>query len=272
MTQPPVIGAALTLEGLRANRDWILDAPRDLELQAFTEAGVLDGDWPAIADEILTLLDGHTGRRGLHGPFWGFSIAAIDPDVRAVVQRRLDAALDVAATMSADQIVIHSPFNPWIEANLFTSDYLAERFFDACHATLAPAVARAADAGVTFVIENCEDTDPHARCRLADSLDSAAVAVSIDTGHAHFAHRMHGAPPVDAFVAAAGPRLQHVHLQDIDGAADRHWPLGEGEIPWPAVLAAAARNAPAARLLVETHGAGTTRASIEHLQARGIGR
>ena len=40
------------------------------------------------------------------------------------------------------------------------------------------------------------------------------------------------------FIAAARGRLDHVHLQDVDGHADRHWHPGEGCILWASVFAA----------------------------------
>ncbi|MBR7518030.1 TIM barrel protein, partial [Mycobacterium tuberculosis] len=91
------------------------------------------------------------------------------------------------------------------------------------HATLAPVVARAAETGVELVIENIEDKDPTDRVTLARTFDSPAVRVSLDTGHAHYAHGSTGAPPVDQYVTAAGNMLTHVHIQDADGYADRHW-------------------------------------------------
>ena len=63
--------------------------------------------------------------------------------------------------------------------------------------------------------------------------------------------RMSGAPPVDYFIRDAGARLAHVHLQDVDGHADRHWPPGEGEIEWHAVFRALADAPGAPHLLLE---------------------
>ncbi len=76
---------------------------------------------------------------------------------------------------------------------------------------------------------------------LAKSFDSPFVMVSIDTGHANYAHGSTDGPPVDYFVHAAGNLLAHVHLQDTDGHADRHWKPGEGNISWVEVFRALAR-------------------------------
>jgi hypothetical protein len=89
--------------------------------------------------------------------------------------------------------------------------------------TMAPVVARAETLGITLVVENCEDRDPQERVDLVRAFASPAVAVSLDTGHAHYAHGSTAAPPVDTHVRAAGPLLAHVHLQE-----PMAWPTGIG--------------------------------------------
>ena len=84
MTDLPIAGAAMMIEELEAHRDWLLEKPRDLEIQNFFKAEVLESDWSALVERAKTLLDGHTGRLGIHGPFWGFTIDSQDPDVRTV--------------------------------------------------------------------------------------------------------------------------------------------------------------------------------------------
>ena len=59
----PVLGVALPLEGLRLHRNWILDKQRDLEIQDFIWADLLNGDWKPRADEIKKELDGFGGSR-----------------------------------------------------------------------------------------------------------------------------------------------------------------------------------------------------------------
>jgi sugar phosphate isomerase/epimerase len=109
----PIVGAALDHQDLEAHRAWLLEAPRDLEIQSFVDAEVLDSDWSGLAAETLRLIDGHEGRRGIHGPFWGFTIASFDPEVRRLVNRRLHQSLDVCAAIGGDHVVIHSPFTTW---------------------------------------------------------------------------------------------------------------------------------------------------------------
>jgi sugar phosphate isomerase/epimerase len=266
----PVLGVALPLAGLRQHRDWILAKQRDLEIQDFVLAEVLNGDWKAVADAIRTELDGYTGRLGLHGPFWSFTIDSKDPDVREIVRRRMRQGLDVCAYLGATQMVIHSPYTTWSYNNL--DDYPAARqeLVERCHDTLGDAVRQAAEIGCTLVIENIEDKDPHARVALARSFGSEYVKVSIDTGHANYAHGSTGGPPVDFYVHAAGNELAHVHLQDTDGYADRHWNPGEGNMCWQSVFRALGSLASDPRLILEVRNKDTVRKGCEHLERLGL--
>jgi len=266
----PVLGVALPLAGLRQHRDWIFDKQRDLELQDFFWAEVLNGDWQPLATEIRRELDGYRGRLGIHGPFWGFNIATRDPDVGAVVKKRIMQGLDVCASLGATQMVIHSPYTTWDHNNLDYNPGGREQVTERVHAVLGDAVKRAEDMGCVLVIENIEDVDPHARVTLASSFDSVAVRVSIDTGHANYAHLSTGGPPVDYYVHAAGDLLEHVHLQDTDGYADRHWNPGEGNVPWREVFRALERLNGAPRLILEVRNKEALRLGADHLIALGL--
>jgi sugar phosphate isomerase/epimerase len=266
----PVLGAALALRDLETHRDWILARQRDLELQDFHLAEVLDGDWKPLAERIRRLLDGYRGRLGIHGPFWGLKIDSHDPEVRAVVRKRLMQGLDVCAAVGATQMVIHSPYRMWDYNNLDNLPDARAQLTERVHATLHDVVPRAADMGCVLVLENIEDKDPRARVELAQSFDSPALRVSLDTGHAHCMHGSSGAPPVDYYVRAAGAMLDHVHVQDTDGYADRHWLPGDGTICWPAVFRALAAYTAEPRLVLEVRDPANLMKGFSHLQALGL--
>lgn len=272
MTPLPLLGAAMPLSALDTHRDWILADQRDLELQDFITAEVLNGDWQPLVDKAKGLLDGYTGRLGIHGPFWGLSLANPDPDMRALVTRRMEQGLDICGALGATQMVIHSPYSTWMYNNLDMMPDARDMVVDLVHQTLDPVVGRAEDLNVQMVLENIEDKDTDARVELARSFDSPAVQVSIDTGHAHYAHGTTGAAPVDYFVHRAGNMLHHVHLQDADGYADRHWAIGAGTINWRAVFAALAPLTSAPRLILELRDKAGIIPSAEYLAELGLAR
>jgi len=268
----PTIGAALMLPDLRKHREWIIEGQRDLEIQDFIDAELLNGDWQSVVTKTLELLDGYEGRLGIHGPFWGFTIDTPDPDVREIVKRRMSQGLDVCEALGATQMVIHSPYTTWGYNNLDVYTGSRQRLIDNCHLALADSVKRAGALGVQLVIENIEDKNPYDRVVLAQSFQSPNVSVSIDTGHAHYAHGSTGAPPVDFYVRAAGSTLAHVHLQDADGFADRHWAPGRGTIHWHEVFAALRQIDANPRLVLELADGDHIREGADWLIAQGLAR
>jgi sugar phosphate isomerase/epimerase len=167
-------------------------------------------------------------------------------------------------------MVIHSPFTTWDHNNLDLYPDNRANIVERVKATLAEVIARAENIGCEIVIENIEDKDPRDRVRLAKALESAKVRVSLDTGHANYAHISTGAPPVDYYVETAGDMLTHVHLQDTDGFADRHWAPGEGNIPWVAVFRALGRLTSNPRLILELRNHDDVRKGAAHLAALGL--
>lgn len=270
----PLIGAAMTTPELETLQDFILSEDRDLELQDFFTDSVLDGDWKSIATRSKALLSGYHGRLGIHGPFWGLSLANPDAEMRKIVTRRMMQGLEVCEFLGATQMVIHSPYSTWdfnnLDNNYHGKGY--QRVLDLVHATMDSVVVRAKDIGVTMVVENIEDKDPDIRRVLVEDFNTDALALSIDTGHGHYAYGSTGAPPVDYFVNRAGNLLQHVHLQDADGHADRHWAIGEGTIRWHAVFRALAELESRPRLILELRDKAGILPSLSWLKAQGLGR
>ena len=124
--------------------------------------------------------------------------------------------------------------------------------------------------GVELVVENIEDRDPAARVRLVDSFGSTALRVSIDTGHAAYAHGIGNAPAVDRYVRAAGNLLTHVHIQDTDHFADRHWAVGDGSLPWVSIFAELAKLNSTPRLIIEIKDKAAVQRSAAWLGERGL--
>lgn len=278
MSLPLPIGAALNVTDLATHRDWLIAQQRDLEVQDFISAEVILGDWKAVVAEARRHLDGFTGRLGIHGPFHDLPLDIKDPEIAPILSRRMVTAVQAAAALGATQMVVHSPYTTWDWFNFGSNPRVGnsmsagEATIERVHRNLRDAVSVAEREGVTLVIENIEDIDPAWRKDLAASFASDAVRVSIDTGHAHYAHGATGAPPVDHFVTDAGAMLSHVHLQDADGFADRHWPPGRGTVNWHAVFRAIAALPQLPHLVLELRDPADIPAAMAYLTGEGLAR
>lgn len=269
MADLPVVGAQLSVLDLDRHRDWLFDKNRDLELPEFCLPDILNAP-EAFIDMARSKLDGWHGRLGIHGPFMGFELDTKDAEFRAVVQKRIDQGLTVCATLKARQMVLHSPYDIWDHSNLDNAPGDRARRISAVLDTLKPALDRAENLGVEMVLENIKDVDPMVRVDLVRQANSKALRVSVDTGHAHWAHSICDAPPADRFISAADDMLGHVHLQDSDGYADRHWPLGCGNIMWEAVFTAISCTKSNPHLIVEINDFDRVEESVAHLEALGL--
>lgn len=247
----PIIGAAMPSQFLPQYREWLIADQRDLEIQDFIMPSVVDGDWRGVVQTIKTQLDGYTGRMGIHGMFLGMTIAAYDPKIRAAVSDRLKQTLEICGELGATHMVVHSPFETLgVPENRDRPNDEDKPYFDIIHSTLADAVQMAEAIGCTLVLENIFDKTPELLTGLVKSFNSPAVRQSLDTGHAYI-NFMQGAPAPDAWIEVAGELLAHVHVQDTDGQADRHWLPGEGKINWGALFAALNALPQQPRLLLE---------------------
>ncbi len=268
----PLVGAAMPASKLAEYRDWLIADQRDLEIQDPAWPNIFDGDWQPIAHNVKAQLDGYSGRMGVHGPFWGIPLAAMDSKVRAAVQERLMQALDFCAEIGGSHMVIHSPFDflgtpfaPLADNGVFS-------LLSVIQDTLGPAVEQASKIGCTLVIETIYDRDPLVWLELVESFSSDHVRASVDVGHVFINHQL-GAPPPDYWIRYAGSLLGHVHLQDSDGYADRHWVPGDGLINFKAIFAALGKIEARPRLIIEVVDSGNSIAqAAQWFAANGLAR
>lgn len=248
-----LVGAALPIHALKDHLEWLRSGARDLEIQDPAMPAVLDGDWKSLVREAKGLLAGFEGRLGIHGPFLGFSlVAGFDPKIGRVVAERLRTALEFAAELGASHMVIHSPFISF-SSNPFALEVGPKGMFDEkaySHVILDGLVEFAREIGCILVIENIQDTNPAPLLDLVKSFESDTVRMSLDVGHALITHKL-GGPTPDQWVRDSGSLLAHLHLQDGDGQADRHWAPGDGNVNWYALFEALAQNGGEPRLILE---------------------
>lgn len=269
----PTVGAALLIPMLGPLADWLIADQRDLELQdPAVNADLLDGDWRPLVREARTILDGYTGRLGIHAPFDGLTILSRDTRVRALMIDRLRQALEFGAALGATHMVVHSPFlffgTPFIPHAVSTgqASQIAQ-----VHAVLDTILPLAQQANCTLVLETIYDCHPGPLLALVQSFASEYVRLSLDTGHTFLTHQR-GGPPPDQWVREGGPLLAHVHLHDNDGNNDRHWPPGKGAINWYALFDALSEREHPPRLILELKKCSQIRPAAAWLATQGFAR
>lgn len=245
------IGAAVTFTNIDTVFEWLCEQNRPIEIQDFTLPNILEGDVVELISRYQEKLKAHKGPRVLHGPFFGLDLGNLEVAFQKLISERLLAALKVCEDLQGQHMVIHSPFNDWVKLNQWQYPSVQAGIIAAMGDILEAPLRRAADIGCTLVLENCHDTDPDMRMSAIRKIAHPNLKLSIDTGHAHLSHCNNKAPSVVDFVDAAENQLAHVHLQDVDGYADRHWLPGEGSISWQPVIDALRKSESTPRLIIE---------------------
>lgn len=270
----PVLGAASRLEDIAQNQAWFLNAPRDIEIGGAVLPDLLDQPdrQPEYAARLREQLAGHTGRIGIHGPFQGFLINPPDPFFQRAVAQRFIQSVRFAASFGASWMVIHSPFQGW--TNPFIPQGAGSNLagmIEHIRATLAPVLEVCGELNVQLVMENIRDLNIFAIIETVRAIDHPMLRISLDTGHAHQHVKLGGMTP-DQYIREAGDLLAHIHLQDSDGEADRHWAPGYGTIPWYGIFSALRETGAQPRLILELKDKSTIQQGAAYLSSLGLAR
>jgi sugar phosphate isomerase/epimerase len=169
---------------------------------------------------------------GLHTASF-VNTAELMPQVRAASEQHLLDYIHLAKQLEAEYCVIHCGFH----FSLFQDAVMA-----ALLQTLRAAVTVAEELALPLVIENMNRVHPDCEIvylgvtidelrQVFTAIPSPYLGLALDIGHAHLLPE-----GVDAWLDAFPENIMHLHLHDNDGVLDQHLPIGEGSIPYPAIL------------------------------------
>ncbi|MDC7126587.1 MAG: sugar phosphate isomerase/epimerase [Spirochaetales bacterium] len=228
------IGAALIVEYLPQHIDFLVENQRDLEIQDPAIPNFPDIYSNKFIKQINGILKNHKGRRGIHGPFIGFSLEGfIEPEIGKAIKNRMIQSIHFASEIGAEYMVIHSPFgyfgtNPFSTVNSMMNP-LNEFMF--AKQLIEEIIQEAEKVKCVIVVENIRDKNPELLKNFVASFKSEYIRMSLDIGHAFITQKEVGPTP-DQWILHSGELLDHIHIQDTDGETDRHWAPGLGNINW----------------------------------------
>lgn len=214
----------------RKNIEACLDLAKEfglgIEVMAFAFPDVLDGDWRQdVAWYQNALKD--IPMITLHGPFFDMSPGSLDPRINALVRDRYHHAIQIGAQLDARYVVFHANFI----GSLRNEDYRTG--WHARNVEFWGETARfAAEYGITVVMENMWEFDPHIIADLLKAVDHPHLRACLDVGHAHLFSEV----PFEHWFEVLAPYIVHAHLNNNDGILDIHRAFSDGVLNYHEIL------------------------------------
>jgi sugar phosphate isomerase/epimerase len=201
-----------------------------------------DAATPAMPDPIGGLEDfwaqallGSSLPISFHGP--ATSEPLYDAERRESALAHLRRAMDAAAGLSARYFIVHPElrFPPAEKGGVAGALSVWET-------VLHEAKAR----NLILLLENTNEEGPDRLRSLTAAIESPALGLCLDVGHAH----RHSRIPLEDWVSAFGNDLLYVHLYNI-GETGLHRALDDGDIPIERFLDLLAKSRPGVNVCLE---------------------
>jgi sugar phosphate isomerase/epimerase len=208
---------------------------------------MLDGagwdDFPRRMDGLVPALRAKKANYSVHVPVWDVNLTCSNAHLRAAVLETYRQSIVLAARLDARHIVLHTG---WCSDPHFSKDQARGW---AREAMLALHEFNAAY-GQNLLVENVGTnvTSLFTEDQFLHFLDGFPedFGYLVDAGHAYI-----NGWNLDTLFARLGKRIRAIHIHDNDGLKDRHAPIGEGNMDWKSILAAASATGLNLNLVLE---------------------
>ncbi len=198
-----------------------------LEMQEFSDPGILDGDWRSLLDQYERALAGFTGLCSMHGAY--IDLVSGSPDMRLVTltrERHLHN-LDIGRELGVRFIDFHANYLTLVAHPSYLQGWVERQV-----AFWSPMAEQAEQYGITLLLENMWEPDPAIIVRILDRIQSPYLKACLDVGHAVLYSHL----PLREWVRQLGDHLIYTHLHNNHGTTDEHLAFGDGVSDFPDVL------------------------------------
>lgn len=200
-----------------------------IEISRFGRLADIDINFEKNKKEYREILDDYNIDVTLHGFFSNLNVAAKDPAICAISQKRYYQSLDLAAELGASTVVFHTCFN-----NLLKQKAYQEMYFLKNIEFYKEFIKNFEDLGIVATIENVHEPNSDLIRSLITTINSPNLKATIDIGHAN----LHSNFPISHWIKEYGILLRHMHFHNNFKDEDSHSSLLRGDINIKEVLSA----------------------------------
>ncbi|RLI28547.1 MAG: hypothetical protein DRO46_03860 [Candidatus Hecatellales archaeon] len=213
--------------------------------------------WELVDDGSLKLDEKTIGRLkelassygleySVHAPFTDLNIASLNPHIRRISLKMVEASMQHAYKLEAKTMVVHPGFKGAQE-----SFRPGEAWRDNIK-IFQNLLAKAEKLQLKLAVENMPQgswsllstVEDFKKFFSSDGLEG--LGMTLDVGHALTVGQL------NSFIEEFKDRIWHVHIHDNTGDSDKHLGFGEGTLNWPLTVRRLKRNGFSGFLIVES--------------------
>ena len=173
----------------------------------------------------------------MHAPFCSVNLASINPKLRNASLYEILNSITYASELGCELVVVHPGIVSYPRSlqkfERIAKENEGDSFLRICE--------KAENEKILVCIENMPRFPPafkeawtgDALVEIVDELRSRFLQVALDVGHCNTTDI-----PVPQMIHKFGARIKHVHIHDNDGFRETHAVVGQGSVPWRAVIEA----------------------------------
>jgi len=178
------------------------------------------------AEKIRRTLESRVDVITTHGPLYDLNPGSLDPTIRDYSRECFIRGVEVCAVLGGSKIVYHTFHNPLLPSAVLPGwKERAKPIWDELNGT-------AEEEGVEVCLENSYEPTAEFFADLFHAFADERTRMCFDPAHVHLYSR----DGQSSWVITMGHLISHLHLNDNGGISDDHLALGEGEIPYSAIL------------------------------------
>lgn len=175
--------------------------------------------------EAYLSLGRDTSRDTMHGVFLDITVHSSDASIANYSKAKIKQSMEIAKRLGVKGVVFHTGLLAGFKEEIYARNWLGsnEQFFRKLCSEYAP---------IEVYMENMFDRDYELLHRLANQMsDVDNFGVCLDYAHA----ALSDIQPKEWLYTLA-KHIKHMHINDNDLRADRHWSVGKGQLDWVSFL------------------------------------
>jgi len=171
----------------------------------------------------------------MHAPFCSVNLASINPKLRETSVNEIVNSITYANDLGCELVVVHPGIVSY-PRNLPKFERISKANE---HDSFTQICEKAEDEKILVCLENMprlpqalkQTWTGEALVQIVNEFGSIFLQLALDVGHCNTTD-----VPIPQMIRYFGSRIKHVHIHDNDGYRESHSIVGQGSVPWRAVV------------------------------------